>query len=210
MLIFTQLKRIKFYLYICLYMEPDFSKKDLEIFNKFTNLCNFYYEFGSGGSTYLTSQKNNIIEIHSVESSEFWINKIKNTISEVNKHFLNKINFHFIDMKSDKNLGYPGKNFPLDKYYLYPTSLNNIQIKPNSVILIDGRFRPACLLNLYKNIQTDTIILFDDFLNRIKFYSIVLRYFSIIQKGERMVVLKKKPNKKMYQSLILKFNYLPK
>ena len=58
-------------------------------------------------------------------------------------------------------------------------------------ILIDGRFRVASCLKCHRDINAECIIAFDDFLNR-PHYHVVLDYYNIIDKGSRMVFLKKK------------------
>jgi len=59
------------------------------------------------------------------------------------------------------------------------------------LILIDGRFRVACALNLFDQIENNTTIIFDDFLNR-KNYHVVLEYYDIVMKAGRTVILKKR------------------
>ena len=80
-----------------------------------------------------------------------------------------------------------------NKYSDSIISLHKI-INPNlDLILIDGRFRVICALNAHKVIDKNCIVLIDDFLNR-KAYHILLNYYDIIEKGERMIVLRKKEN----------------
>tara|TARA_B100001121_G_scaffold191395_1_gene167185 strand:+ start:1055 stop:1195 length:141 start_codon:yes stop_codon:yes gene_type:complete len=41
-------------------MEPHMSENDTKIFYKYLNNANYYFEYGSGGSTYQASIRNNI------------------------------------------------------------------------------------------------------------------------------------------------------
>lgn len=79
-------------------------------------------------------------------------------------------------------------------------------INPNlDLILIDGRFRVICALKSYQVINTNCIVLIDDFLNR-KSYHILLDYFDIVEKGDRMVALKKKRNLNIPLELLNQYN----
>ncbi len=74
------------------------------------------------------------------------------------------------------------------------------------VVLIDGRFPVACCLKCYDILSDDSVILFDDFLNRPQ-YHVVLDFFEIVEQtvDKRMVVLKKRPHKSIPPSLIQKY-----
>mgnify|MGYP003387738527 CR=1 FL=1 len=82
---------------------------------------------------------------------------------------------------------------------LYETNSPNLDL-----ILIDGRFRVMCALKSFKVIDKDCIVLIDDFLNR-KSYHILLDYYDIIEKGERMASLKKKENINIPDDLLKKY-----
>jgi hypothetical protein len=85
--------------------------------------------------------------------------------------------------------GYPGPYSNRDSWISYSSPPKT----PVDLILIDGRFRVACALKCFSIIGSDTILLFDDFLNRPE-YHIVLDYYSIISKtvDNVMVALQKK------------------
>ena len=190
-------------------MKPDFADNDFKMFLDEISKCEYYFEFGCGGSTYHSALKNNIKKMYCVESSEKWIDLVKNNINKKNKNVIKKIEFIYVDIMASPNYGWPHKDCPKERFLNYSQALNNIEIPNKSVILIDGRFRPACLLNLFNNIKEDTVILFDDFLNRQKFYGCILDNFSIIKKGTRMVKLEK-INNTLDSNLILKTQYNPK
>ena len=167
----------------------------------------FIFEYGSGGSTYQASIRKNINTIYSVESDIQWHNKLKKKIKHKN------INYIFNEMKTQpKNLGHPGKNATNQQKINYSNHMKKLsRNKQNSIdlVLIDGRFRVACCLKCYDIIKDNCLIAFDDFLNR-KFYHIVLYFFTIIDKTKdnRMVILKKKKNKKIPKKLIKIFELI--
>jgi len=186
-------------------MEPHFSNNDKIMFYKYLDKSNIYFEYGSGGSTYQASIRDNIKLIYSVESDLNWYNKLNQLL--INN---NKVNLIYNDLFVGMNKwGNPGKDCTYDQLKSYS---NQFIFLPKDVqqsidlILIDGRFRVACCIKLINLISSNCFIVFDDFLNRPQ-YHIILNYFDIIEKTEdnRMVILKKKP-KKQYIKLFKKSN----
>lgn len=178
-------------------MNPYLSPKDIKVYEKYLDLANIYFEFGSGGSTFYACSLPNIKKIYSTESDPMWINRLKgyNLIHEsVDKGLLE---FIFVDLKikGGANWGYPGPDSTYEDWKKYGQSILKFANSKIDTILIDGRFRVACALHCLSVIDNDTIILFDDFNNR-PYYHILLDYYDIVEKGgDRLAVLKKKiPN----------------
>ena len=65
-------------------MEPCLKKNDKDMFYKYLNKSKIYFEYGSGGSTYQASIRNNITRIYSVESDKEWFNLLQNKIKSNN------------------------------------------------------------------------------------------------------------------------------
>jgi hypothetical protein len=172
-------------------MEPHLANNDKIMFYNYLDKATFYFEYGSGGSTYQASIRNNITQIYSVESDIQWQKKLKATITKPN------ITYILNDLDTIPNKwGYPGPkctpqqmiNYSHHIKYLSPEEQQKIDF-----ILIDGRFRVACCLKCFDVINNDCLIAFDDFLDRPQ-YHVVLNYYDIIDKtiDYRMVILKKK------------------
>ena len=172
-------------------MEPSLSKNDKLMFYKYLDNSKNYFEYGSGGSTYQASIRNNIIKIYSVESDKEWYNILQNKIKSNNFiYFYNEMNTR------PNNWGYPGKNSTLEQHKNYSNFMINLtkdEQKSIDFILIDGRFRVACCLKCFDIINSDCLIAFDDFLDR-PHYHVVLNYYDIVEKtiDNRMVILQKK------------------
>ena len=140
-------------------MNPLFKKNDINLFNKYINQSKVYFEYGCGGSTYLASLCDNIQKIYTVESDIEWLNKVK-----FNINIKKDITYIYNEMDTKPNTyGIPGKNATDIQKIEYSNKF--IRTLPNNVdtILIDGRFRVACVLKLYPYINKNTIIIFDDF-----------------------------------------------
>ena len=65
-------------------MEPYISKNDKKLFYKYLDNTNVYFEYGTGGSTYQASIRENIRTIYSVESDSEWCKKLKQIITKPN------------------------------------------------------------------------------------------------------------------------------
>tara|TARA_B100000035_G_scaffold307363_1_gene310518 strand:- start:126 stop:698 length:573 start_codon:yes stop_codon:yes gene_type:complete len=188
-------------------MEPFFKKNDKEMFYRHLKNIDVYFEYGSGGSTYQASIRENIKTIYSVESDIQWQKKLKQIIIQPN------INYIYNEMDTQpNNWGHPGKNAT----NIQKTNYSNQIIKLSKehqdsidLVLIDGRFRVACCLKCYDVIKDNCLIIFDDFLDR-KQYHIVLEYFDIIEKTQdnSMVILKKKKNVNIPNELIEKYSLI--
>jgi hypothetical protein len=173
-------------------MEPFINNNDKLMFYKYLDKANVYFEYGSGGSTYQASLRNNINKIFSVESDLEWHNKLKEKI--INK---SHINFIYNDMDTKPNTwGHPGVNSNKSQWINYSNQITLLDKKTQNdidFIMIDGRFRVACCLKSFNVINDNCLIAFDDFLNR-SHYHVILSYFDIIDKTQdnMMVILKKK------------------
>jgi protein O-GlcNAc transferase len=186
-------------------MECHFSFNDKIMFFKYLSNSVNYFEYGSGGSTFLANSMNNIINIYSVESDKEWYNNLLLLCPKV-KLLYNEMNTF------PNTWGYPGKNatdymkssYSSQILHLSGEELNNIDL-----ILIDGRFRVACCLKCYNIINNNCKIIVDDFLNRQE-YHIILDYYKIIEKTDDniMVILEKIPNKSIPESLINKYELI--
>lgn len=65
-------------------MKPLLSQNDEQMFYNYLDKANFYFEYGSGGSTYQASIRNNIKKIYSVESDIKFMNELKQCIKKTN------------------------------------------------------------------------------------------------------------------------------
>ena len=139
------------------------SDIDLKAFLYFMNPKNIYFEFGSGGTTNVASYYK--LKTYSVESDVRWHEKLKKT--GINANYIT------IDLNATY-MGYPGRNTNIKDWKKYIQAY-----KKNynaDIILIDGRFRVACALDIFSKIRNDTLILIHDYIERKEYY-ILERYY---------------------------------
>tara|TARA_Y100001958_G_C21012748_1_gene392218 strand:+ start:168 stop:788 length:621 start_codon:yes stop_codon:yes gene_type:complete len=163
------------------------SKEANDFFEKNLNKSKFYYEFGSGSSTlradYLDTR------FVSVELDKSFFNHIQKKLT--------KKNINYISIGPVGEFSYPlFKN--KKKIFNYINSIEFFfkNMDYPDFILVDGRFRVACCLNLLRFLdkkQLDIIVLIDDFKDR-DHYKILYEYFSIQLIG-RMALLKSSKKK---------------
>ena len=112
-----------------------------------------YLEYGMGGSTIRASEVCRG-EVTTVETSPKFYNKIRHLIDD-------NVNVHCMDWEC-KALGYPKQelNETDIKDYVYRPFNTNIKY---DVVLVDGRFRMACLMGVFNESQSKIIMLDDSY-----------------------------------------------
>jgi hypothetical protein len=186
---------------------------DLKLFNKYLSKSKYYFEFGSGGSTHFALKSKGILRVYSVENDREWFINVNN----FNKKFDN-FKYFYVDTDAGNNTcGEPTKNADIEKFKNYYEAIHKLtdsEIKNLDFILIDGRFRVMCCLYIFDLIDDNCIICFDDFKSR-KYYHEVLNYYDIIDKNwtstdsrlGQLIIMKKKKNVKIPQSILEKYKY---
>ena len=104
--------------------------------------------------------------------------------------------FKHVNIGETKKYGFPKTKDSEKLFPNYSTRIfKNFTCKEVDVVLIDGRFRVACVLSVIINtIETNKpIILFHDFWQR-DWYHIVLKYLDVIDKTDSLAVFKIKEN----------------
>ena len=142
----------------------------------------FYFEYGSGSSTLVASNLNK--KFISIELDKKYYLELKKKIKNDQVKFFN--------IGPVGEFSYP--IFKLKKKIVnYINSIDTYLSNEDypDLILIDGRFRIACCLNILKHIQKKSLkvlILLDDYEKR-ESYKILNKFFKIKSIG-RMAVLK--------------------
>lgn len=187
------------------------SIDEKKTFNKYIMNSKHYLEFGSGGSTLHTLLKSKT-RIYSVESSLDWINYMCKYLI-INFSLKKRLFFYYADIGKTKEWGFPISNDSKEIFPNYSNDIfNSVDSNTLDIVLIDGRFRVACLLSVILNMSSteDTTILFHDFWNREK-YHIVLKYVTEIERVDTLAVFRIK--NKLDLSLVKRdyeiYKYIP-
>ena len=176
-----------------------------QLFKKNLSSQSIYGEYGCGISTSYVLENFNI-PVLSVDSSKYWINKIKKN----NKNNNLDINYVNIGNVKEDSWGRPDDYSMKENFINYANDIWNREQKPN-FILIDGRLRVLCFLVSLKNCNPGTKIIFDDYMKR-KYYHIVEELIKPSSNDGRQCLFevhdKKNIDMNNLDFLINKFNYI--
>jgi len=153
--------------------KPLMTNNEIKAFSSFLKKDNIYFEFGSGGSTNLAFYYK-LKKIYSVDSDVRWHSQLKD--SNINVTYIT------VDLKSKpNNLGYPGPETTVEDWKKY---VQSYKTEYNAdIILIDGRFRVACGLDIFSKIRNNTLVFIHDYNNRKKYHILEKYYIKIISWG---------------------------
>lgn len=142
-------------------------------------------EFGCGGSTLVAAQQ--VQRIVSVDSDPAWLAKVQAELAGVPVEFTP---FH-ADIGRVGEWGYPTDEARLRDWPRYHVAIWRGLTGSPDAVLIDGRFRVACLLQSIIHAKPDCIFLFHDFVDR-PHYHVVLRHADVLAQIDTMAVLRVK------------------
>jgi len=127
-------------------------------------------EYGSGGSTLVASELPGKT-IFSVESDKAWLENLEAYL-ELNPG-QSPVILHHGDIGPTKEWGAPVNGDAWRKFHRYPLSVwdRDDFVHPDTV-LIDGRFRKACLLTTLFRATKPCTVYFDDYMNRPKYHEV--------------------------------------
>ena len=186
------------------------SKNEEAMLHKYISLSTHYLEFGSGNSTIHASTVKSLESIDSVESSLKFINEYARPHESIIESEKSKIlNFHIIDIGETGMWGFPINHESQDLWPNYSNAVfkNN---KEFDLVLVDGRFRVACVLNTLLNTPEYCTILVHDFWNRPE-YHVILKFLHVKDKTGTLGVFYKKDNldTSLIKNLIEDYQFRP-
>ncbi len=170
------------------------SCNEKAIFDKLIKESRHYLEFGMGGSTIRAIQKSKAM-IYTVESSPDWISYMRKYVYL--KFFENRrLNIFLVNIGAVGDCGYPKSEDFMELFEEYSSSIfQSVDSKLIDLVLVDGRFRVACVLKIiqlcHKNSKIK--ILIHDFWNRPQ-YHIVLKYLVAVTKIDTIGLFSIKKN----------------
>ena len=156
---------------------------DMLAFTSFLTKNITFFEFASGCSSIIAKYYTK--KSYAVEGNKKWYDiGINNGLRQ---------NLLFKDLKCDGSgplLSWPGKKSTLDDWKNFIQAYK--EEYDADVILIDGRFRVACALDIFQKIKSDTVVLLHEC--KRKQYSEIENYYDKIYKWENLCLFQKKKN----------------
>lgn len=160
------------------------DNEGMNIFQTSLKHATTYLEYGSGKSTEYACTLKNIKHVITVESDKSWCDEVYKNI--INK---NKLHLGYANIGVVGKFGRPINDDGFKSYHSYmimPWGLaDKYDLKPE-LILVDGRFRVACFLYSLLCADKGTVILFDDYFDRLEQYNVVEKFCKVHSKHGRM------------------------
>jgi len=152
------------------------SKAEQQTFRQYLLKSKHYAEFGCGGSTVWANNTPNIESIVSIESDKEFANKIQS--------YCPRAEVRWADVGPTREFGHPKDKTFQSKWGVYSQQ----DIGTPDTILIDGRWRVACSLQVAMKYQNATVLV-HDFWNRPE-YHCILPYYSVVDSVDTLAILK--------------------
>ena len=177
--------------------QPHFDEQGILYFCEHIKSSQVYLEYGSGGSTLVAARY--VGTLISVDSDKQFLRSVEKVI-ESGRNQTRKLIHANIGLT--EQWGRPvirkltrGRARRWSNYSHLPWQwLRRHNLEPDT-ILVDGRFRVACVLESIKNMKTpdNCKILFDDYAER-EYYHIVEAFCILLRMEGRMAILQPKRN----------------
>ncbi len=127
-------------------------------------------EYGSGGSTVLAGDMPGKA-ITSVESDRAWIDMMKGWFRA--NPPVSAVQLHHADIGPTVAWGRPADETTFRSWPGYALSVWSLRgFRQPDVVLIDGRFRPACLMTVALRTKRPVTVLFDDYRDRKPYHTV--------------------------------------
>ena len=156
---------------------------DMMAFTSFLSKDNIFFEFASGCSSIIAKYYSK--KSYAVEGNIKWYN------IGVNRGL--KDNLLFKDLKCDGTgplSSWPGKNSTIEDWKNF---IQAYKKEYNAdVIFVDGRFRVACIFDVFNKISNNTIILLHE-CHRSE-YSVIKDYYNLVYRWGSLCLFQKKSN----------------
>ena len=167
-----------------LFMEPYLYPEEILLLYKYMDNSSVYFEFGSGGTTHQAAKRK--LKIFTVEIGQCWVLQLQRDFEKIKssiKNFDVDITYLVADIQNIINRS-------SEDCLKYIRMYNHTKYQAD-LILIDGKFNLACLMNVYKEIDNKTIIFFHQPENR-DYQNVFEKYFDVVEKERCSFVLRKK------------------
>lgn len=163
-----------------------FGDRELEVVRQLYQEASAILEYGSGGSTVLAAELAKTVT--SVESDKAWADRLTARLAG----FPNA-RVVYVDIGPTGAWGFPARAKSHETFHRYALSVWDDPLMPQpDLVLVDGRFRAACLAATKLRTNTPVTLLFDDYAKR-RYYHRVERLATLDQMVGRMAVFTVEP-----------------
>lgn len=141
--------------------ELTFGPEESELLGRYYEAAETILEYGSGGSTVLAAELGR--SVVSVESDKDWAERIAAYLQPISDRAV----IHYADVGRTGDWGVPTNAREHRKFPGYALSVwDRPDFVEPDLVLIDGRFRAACLVAVMLRARGPVTVLFDDYKTR--------------------------------------------
>ena len=136
-------------------------------------------EYGSGGSTVMAAEMPGK-RVFSVESDAIWAANLQAYLDQ--QGIAAGVSLHAVDIGPTGDWGTPTDESGWRRYHHYPLTVwDRADFQHPDVVLVDGRFRLACMATVLTRITRPVVMLVDDYVARPAYHR-----FETLQKPSRL------------------------
>lgn len=172
---------------------PAMSAREVELLAHMLERAQHVLEFGAGGSTTF-ALKLGVADLTSVESDRAWIDRILLDRAAARARRDGRLKMLHADVGPISALGSPASaaSRPLwPSYAARPWA--SLDAEALDLVLVDGRFRVACILQTILHVTPRTLIAVHDFWTRPHYHG-VLQYLEEVHRCESLAVFRVREN----------------
>lgn len=184
------------------------TQNEIAEYNRILNAGGTYLEYGSGGSTFAALRNSNITKLFSVESDLSFLSRLSEDAEILRNIDNGRATLRWADVGETGEWGGPKtscKRYLWPSYSLFP---HLVGYKPD-IVLVDGRFRVACVLACVANAPNSTILV-HDYAERYN-YRVIEQFVNCITIVDTLLVCtpKKTYSSSVYSSVMNRYAFEP-
>jgi hypothetical protein len=170
---------------------PSMRPREIALLTSLLVRAHHVLEFGAGGSTTL-SLKLGVSCLTSVESDAAWIERIRADEAASRAEADGRLTLLHADIGPIGVFGGPSKSSNRENWLNYArTPWRHVEPEHLDLVVVDGRFRVACIMETLLRVDRRTILTIHDFWNRAAYHA-VLPFLDEIDRCETLGVFRPK------------------
>ncbi len=172
-------------------MRPHMSADEAQCYGALLARSRTVIEYGSGGSTLMALEHGCVRKLVSVESDPAWVAQLESVPVVADAVDRDIANLIYVNIGKVGSWGKPTGREMIDQWFRYPAAPWQDLPDPD-LVLVDGRFRVACVMETVLRASPRTLIAVHDFWDRPK-YHVVLPFLDWQQSCGTLGVFRVKP-----------------
>ena len=171
------------------------TAKEVALFQRYLYKSSDYFEFGCGGSTIVACKTGPpALTVTSVDSNQEWVDIVLSNPNVAVKTTGKLLQMSVVDIGPVGSWGFPTQSAADSKgaWYMYSQAIS-MTGKSYDLVLVDGRFRVACLLNSFISNPKASVLIHDFFdPGHHHAYAALLTVSDVVDRADTLVALRPK------------------